>query len=105
MFDSSSGASNSFQHAKRAGLDLIDREQQRHGHHRLLTAGQQRNALQLLAGRARDDVNAAFENVVFVREDQIRLAAAEDVGEHRAEIVADAFEGLRNISRVWVLCG
>ena len=83
------------QHAERAGLDLINREQQRHGGHRLLAAGQQRNGLQLFARRTRDDVNAAFQHVVFVRQNQIRFAAAENLGEHQAEVVADLVERLR----------
>ena len=40
------------QHAERAGPDLVNREQQRHGGHGLLAAGQQRDALQLFARRA-----------------------------------------------------
>ena len=82
------------QHAERTGLDLVNREQQRHGGHRLLAAGQQRDALQLFAGRARHDVNAALQHVVLVRQNQVRLAAAEDLDEHRAEIVADFLERL-----------
>ena len=82
------------QHAERAGLDLVDREQQRHGGHGLLAAGEQRDGLQLLAGRAGDDVDAALQHVVLVREDQVGFAAAEDLGEHDAEVVADLVEGL-----------
>ena len=82
------------QHAERAGLDLVNREQQRHGGHGLLAAGQQRDGLQLFARRAGDDVNAAFEQVVLVHQHQVGFAAAEDLGEHGPEVVPDFLEGL-----------
>ena len=83
------------QHAERARLDLVNREQQRHGGHGLLAAGQQRNGLQLFAGRTGDDIDAAFQHIAFVHQNQVRFAAAENLGEHGAEIVANLLEGLR----------
>ena len=82
------------QHAERTGLDLVNREEQRHGGHGLFTAGEQSDALQLLAGRAGHDVNAGLQHVVFVREDEVGFAAAEDLDKHVAEVVSDLDEGL-----------
>ena len=39
--------------------------------------------LQLFSGRTRDDVDAAFQNVAFVHENQVRFSAAENLGEHQ----------------------
>ena len=50
--------------------------------------------LQLLARRARHDVDAALQHVVLVHQHQVGLAAAEDLGEHGAEVLADLLEGL-----------
>ena len=83
------------QHAERTRLHLVNREEQRDGGHGLFTAGEQRNALQLFAGRARDDVDAAFQHIAFIHENQVGFSAAENLGEHRAEVVADLLEGFR----------
>ena len=48
-----------------------------------------------LPGRAGHDVDAAFQHVVLVHQNQVGFAAAEDLGEHGAEVVADLLEGLR----------
>jgi len=61
------------QHAERAGLDLVNGEQQRHRRHRLLAARQERNRLQLLARRPRHDVNPALQQIVLVHQQQVRL--------------------------------
>ena len=47
-----------------------------------------------LPGRPRHDLDAAFEQVVLVHQHQVGLAAAEDLGEHGAEVVPDLLEGL-----------
>ena len=47
-----------------------------------------------LPGRLRDDVDAAFERIAFVDEREVGSAAAEELGEHLAEVHADLFEGL-----------
>jgi len=65
MFDFVERRVQFVQHAERAGLHLVDREQERDGRHGLFTAGEQGDALELFAGRAGDDVDAALQHVVF----------------------------------------
>ena len=47
-----------------------------------------------LPGRAGHDVDAALQHVVLVHQHQVGFAAAKDLGEHRAEVVADLLERL-----------
>ena len=58
----------------------------------MLAAREQRNGLQLFSGRARHDVNAAFEHVAFVHQHQVGLPAPEHLHEHGAEIFPDFVE-------------
>ena len=75
------------EHAERAGLDHVDREQQRDGGHRALATGEQRDRLQLLAGRLGDDLDAGFERVALVEQHEVGLALlAEEFLEHVAEV-------------------
>ena len=82
------------QQAKGAGLDLVNGEEQGDGGHGLFAAGEQADVLQAFAGRAGDDVDAAFEDVGLVGEVEVGVAAGKDFLEKQAEVVADALEGL-----------
>ena len=82
------------QHAERARLDHVDREQQRDGGHRAFTAREEAHALELLAGRLGDDLDARLERVAVVHEHEVRAPSAEELGEHLLEIHADFFERL-----------
>ena len=94
------------QHAERAWFDLINREEQGHRGHRLLAAGEQRNGLQLFARRPRDDVDAAFQNISFIYEQQVCFAAAEDFDEHTTEILTNLVESLgKHLLRLRVVPG
>ena len=68
---------------RRAGLE--QRDQERHRDQRPLATGEQREPLDLLAGRPRLDLDAGVEHVVGVGEDQPPLAAGEQPGERRLE--------------------
>ena len=48
-----------------------------------------------LPGRLRDDVDAALERIVFIEQHEVGFAAAEELGEHLAEVDPDLLEGLR----------
>jgi hypothetical protein len=48
----------------------------------------------LFARRTRNDVNAAFQNIVLVHEHEIGFAAAKNFREHRAKILPNLFERL-----------
>jgi len=47
----------------------------------------------LFAGRASNDFYAALEDIIFVLEQEVSFAAAEDLGEHEPEILANLLEG------------
>ena len=82
------------QHAERSRLDHEDREQERDRRHRALAAGEERDGLRTLPGRARDDVDAALERVFLVlEEDEARLAAAEEPREHCLKVLVRLLEG------------
>src|SRR5262249_24324281 len=80
------------QHAERTRLHLINREEQRNRSHCLLAARQQRDGLELLSRRTRNDVDSALQDVVFVHQNQVRFAAAKDLGEHGSKILSDLLE-------------
>src|SRR6185436_4951671 len=80
--------------AERARLVLEHREHQGDRRERLLTARQELHALEPLARRLGDDLDAALERIVFVEERQSGAAAAEQRAEHVLEIVIDRREGL-----------
>ena len=81
------------EHAERAGLHHVDGEEERDGGHGALAAGEEADALELLAGRLGDDLDAALERVGVVHEHEVRPSAAEKLGEHDLEVLADFFEG------------
>ena len=60
----------------------------------MLTARQQRNALQLLARRTRDDVDPSLQHILSLRQFQIGATTTEHLGEHGLEVGADLFKGL-----------
>jgi len=66
-----------------------------------LSAGKQRNGLELFAGGPGNDLDTAFEQVVFRPQNEIGFGPAEYFGEHARKLFANLLEGLRNISRVW----
>jgi hypothetical protein len=74
---------------RRPGLE--QRDQERHRDQRALTAGQQRQPLDLLPRRAGLDVDAGGQHVVGVGEHQPALAAGEQPGE-------DPLEGLLDVA-------
>ena len=80
------------QHAEGAGLDVEEGEQQGGGGQGAFAAGQQGQVLALLAGRLDEDVDAGFQNVVGVGQDEFGLAAAEQAGEDGLEGRADGVE-------------
>ena len=75
--------------AERARLVFEDREHQRDRRERLLAARQQLNALQPLARRRGDDVDAALERIVLVEQREAGAAAAEQRAERRLEVRLD----------------
>ena len=80
--------------AERARLELEDREHQGHGGQRLLASRQKLNALQALAGRLGDDVDAALQQIGLVEQDEPRPAAAEQGGEGLLKMGVDGVERL-----------
>ena len=86
MFASSSGASISSSRQNGLGLYLKMREHQRDGGQRLLAAREQLDALQALARRLRDDLDAALERVVLVEQREAGAAAAEERAERLLEV-------------------
>ena len=83
------------EHAEGGGLHHVDGEEEGHRRHGALAAGEERDALELLAGRLGDDLDAALERVALVHEDEVGLTAREELGEHLLEVHADLLEGLR----------
>ena len=73
--------------AERARLVLEDGEHQGDRGQRLLAARQQLHALQPLARRRRDDLDAALEQVGLVEQRDGRVAAAEQRAERALEIL------------------
>ena len=82
------------EHAEWAGLDHVDGKKERNGRHGALAAREEADALELLTGRLGDDLDAALKRVGVVHEHEVRAAAAEKLGEHDLEVLADFFEGL-----------
>lgn len=77
---------------ERAGPNEEHGEDHCHGGERFFAAGEERHALQLLAGGLRHDFDPRFEQVGFVGEDELRLAAAEELGEELLEALVDRVE-------------
>src|SRR5262249_31786959 len=80
--------------AERARAVLEDGEHQRHRGEGLLAARKELNALQALARRRGDDVDAALERVAFVEWYQAGLAVAVERGERPGEVLVDDGERL-----------
>src|SRR5262245_26010973 len=80
--------------AEGARLVLEEAKHQRNRRERLLAAGKQLNALQPLARRLRDNLDAAFERIVLVEEGQAGAAAAEQRGKRFLEASVDGLERL-----------
>ena len=78
--------------AERARPRAEDRQQQRHGRQRLLTARQKADALKLLAGRTGDDLDAGLQHILRVLEVHVGLAAAEELAIEFLEVDADRLE-------------
>src|SRR5262245_29404114 len=79
--------------AERRRVELEQREHQRDGSERLLAAGQEVDARVALARGMRHDLHAGVEDLL-AGHDELRLAAAEQHREERAEVAVDALEGL-----------
>src|SRR5262245_40472666 len=80
--------------AERARLVLEHAEHQRDGGERLLAAREELHALQALAGRLRDDLDAALERIALVEQREAGAAAAEQRAEHLLEVLVDGGERL-----------
>ena len=80
------------EHAERRRPHLQNGKIQRDGNKGLLTAGQQRDGLELLAGRLHTNFNAARQRLRAVLQLERSLAAAEHLRERLAEIGVDAAE-------------
>jgi hypothetical protein len=72
---------------------MEDGEHQRDGRQRLLAARQQVDGAVLLARRLRHHLHAGVQDLV-ARHHQLGVAAAEQAGEHAAEVLVDLVEGL-----------
>ena len=83
------------EHAERARLELEHAEHQRDRGERLLAAREQLNALQPLARRLRDDLDAALERIGFVEQRQPGAAATEQRAERLLKIAVDGEERFR----------
>src|SRR5215510_9721777 len=75
--------------AERAGLIMEDANQKRQRGQRLLAAGEQQYILQLLAGRRRDNVDAALRGVLNIGRPHESLSATEELAEGDLEILVD----------------
>src|SRR6266568_6251314 len=74
------------EHVERRGAGFEDREEVGDGGQRPLPAGQQRQPLDLLARRARLDLDAGGEHVVGFGQHQVALAAGEQAAEQVLEL-------------------
>ncbi len=81
------------EHADRRGVRQEHREDQRERRQRLLAAGEQRQHLRLLAGRAAEDFEAAFQRIVALDKLKLRLAAGEQDLEQPFEMRLHRVEG------------
>jgi len=68
------------QEAERRRVDEEQREDQADGNQRLLTTREQRHRIETLARGPNDDLYAGLQQVVLVRQNQMRLAAANSRG-------------------------
>ena len=80
--------------AEGRGARAEDGEEQRDHGHGLLAAGEQRDVARFLARRARDDLDARFQDVFAFLQQQVGLAAAEELAEGFVEVRLDGFESL-----------
>ena len=81
------------QQTERRGIQLEDREHQRHRGHRLLAAGQQRDVGHALAGRTGHDRDAGVEQIL-AGEFEIGVTAAEQARIEFLHAGVDAVEGV-----------
>src|SRR6266852_4801640 len=81
-------------HAKRAGIQQEEGENQRHRAQRFFTARQQANFLDLLASGLDEDIDASFEYVACFGQFEPALATAQKLGEQFGKIPGRAFERL-----------
>ncbi len=77
--------------AERRGVELEDGEHQGDGGERLLAAREQVDGLVLLAGRLGHHLHAGVQDLLS-RHHQPGVAAAEQLGEHAAEVFVDGLE-------------
>ena len=82
------------ENADRRRIGQEYREQQGDRRERLLAAGEQRQALEPLARRARHDFQAGIERVVRFGQRQMGAAAAVEAGEQGLEMPVDGVEGV-----------
>ena len=78
--------------AERAGLAAEDCQQERDAGERFFAAREERDAASFLAGGTGHDVDAAFEDVFGIFEQDVGLAAPEEPAKELAEVAADDFE-------------
>ena len=81
------------ENAEGARLAPEDRQQQCDGRERLLAAGKERKRPQFLSWRPSGDLDAGFENVHAIFQDDIGLTAAEEFAEELLEVSANGREG------------
>jgi len=81
------------QEAERGRLAAEDGEEQGDGGQGFFAAGHEGDGAEFFARRAGDNFEAAFEDVVFVFENQVGHAAAKDFTEEFLEVRADGVEG------------
>src|SRR6185436_15853454 len=82
------------ENAERRRIDEEQREDQADGDQRLLAARQQGDAVEALARRTNDDLDAGLQQIVLVGEHELALTAAEQARENLLERLVGARERL-----------
>ena len=80
--------------AERARLIAEDGDEQRQRSERFFAAGKQQNVLQALAGRLRDDVDAAIAGAIGLAQAHLAVTAAEERLKGDGELRVDESEGV-----------
>ncbi len=87
------GCINLVEETEGRGLYHVGCKKQANGRHGLLATGKQSDILQLLSRRLGVDLDARLEDMVGVREAELRTSATKEAAEHVVEVLLDLVVG------------
>lgn len=77
-----------------ARFDHIDGEEESDGGHGAFATGEEGDVLEAFSWGSGDDIDAAFEDILAIEEEELSLTAIEEAFEHGLEVGIGLFEGL-----------